>query len=446
MKLPLRHFFLFLSLAVLCFAAHAEEAILPPPEPSLVDKLLTILGKKNIPRLDIPAPIPAAKLAIPANAPRNAGIEVARNFLPIYALDRDIDETPSVLPFFASAPLNRAYPDIVTLVLMVHDKDREAAKAFAFAHSAQDEAAGRHPEWSAADSFIFAPQFLDPADIEAHAEAWPDGGNALLRWSLDGWASGKESQSPDARDAQQEQWSVKRGISSFGVMDYILLTLVRPKFFPDLKHVVIAGTGTGADFVQRYAVLGISPGILMDEGMDVRFAAGNARSYLYLDKNRAVADAPGEAHDSSEAPIFAEPHAEKCPGFNAYPYGLDGMPPYGRRQGESDIRMRASARYVYVLAGAEANVKIEDTTPEGCATGLQGSSIKDRAALYFAAIERLYGSDAERTQRLYLLPKIGDDGLGLWRSICGMSVLFGDGGCKPNESAGNGAMKLMQWR
>ena len=436
MNHPRRFLVFLLALMLLglsCGTAAAEEK--PAEEKQgLIDKLMTILAGKNLPRVDIPAPPPLSPGAAgqkPPGMKKAASVEVAHNFLPVYALDRDSEPAPQVLPFFSSAPVNEAHAGIAQLVIMIHDSDREAARAFAFIRSAGDEASARHPEWAARDAFLFAPQFLNGPDIAARASEWPDGGQALLRWSEESWAYGAESA---PAQMEGEGWAPRRGMSSFAVMDYVLLILARPQMLPDLKRVVIAGTGAGADFVQRYAALGVSPDVLSEEGIDIRFAVANAHSYVYLDRNRASANTMTPAKPGSEAPAFTEISNQICAVVNNWPFGLEELPLYGKKQGAPDIRLRYSARKVFYIAGDGATLPLFDTTPQACAYSMQGATTKARAVNFFASLDRLYGHELDASQRFTLIPKVNEDGLDLWRSPCGGSLLFSDGGeCKPQQ-------------
>lgn len=422
---------LFCLLFFLAFVGPLAAAENPP---NLVDKLLAILGNKNLPRIDIPAPdAPIATSPKPkAPALRSDALEIATNFLPVYPLDHDLDDNPRVIPFYASGPLNQRQGGVTTLIIMLPDESREAAKAYAHAKSAQDEAVARNPQWNAADSFIFAPQFLNSEDIEAHAMRWPDAGDALLRWGMNGWAAGEESLSPASiRQEDVHAWQPQRGLSSFAVMDFLLLTLARPKLFPDLKRVVIAGSGLGGAFVQRYAALGVAPDILVEEGITLRFVPALAQAYMYFDALRAQPAVAGEYNNPDEPPVFVI--NKECARANAYPYGLEGWPAYARRQGENAVRLRYSARQVIYLTGEGARLPQQDATPDGCALTLQGDTLKARAQIYFAHVKKIFGLDIDRTQRLILAPKINEDALSLWRSPCGTSALFADGVCEGNK-------------
>lgn len=421
-----------------------------PGEPSLVDKLLSILSNRKIPRIDIPAHEPTV---IPNNVPLppepqaplkqsvpSSGLEIGQSFLPVYSFDKnDDEETPPVLPFFSTSPINDVHKGIQTLVIFIHDQTREAAKAFAYARSSQEEAIARHPEWNADSSFIFAPQFLNGEDVEGHSKQWPDGGSAMLRWVNNNWIYGMNSVTADKAGI----WQAKSGMSSYTVLDFAILLLARPKLFPDLQKVVIAGTAAGGEFVQRYAALGIAPAVLADEGIEIRFVPAQTRSFMYLDNQRLVPRHDDPLTTKIEMDAFAPTKPDTCKAMNAYPYGLDDMMPYGRKNAVNEIRMNYSGKRIIYLAGAGASLPIHETTPDACALNAQGTSVVKRNEIFFASLKRLYGDEAERMQKLYLVQGINEDGLSLWRSACGSSALFGDGACNANDVGGK-AMQIIK--
>ncbi|MBY0429336.1 MAG: hypothetical protein K2Q32_08975 [Alphaproteobacteria bacterium] len=424
-----------------------------PTPPSLVDKLLDILSPKNTARPDnlapqklpqklpekIPQtlleaePVPAKKSATPSS-----GIEISPNFVPIYSFDKpDSDEeSPPVLPFFSTAPINEVHKGTQTIIIMLHDQTREAARAFAYARSAQEEATARHPEWNADRSFIFVPQFLSNEDIASHAQNWQDGGAALLRWAGNNWMLGGDSISAEQKGIWQAKSGAKVNMSSFTVMDFMLLLLARPKLFPDLQKVVIAGTAGGADFVQRYAALGIAPSVLGDEGIEVRFVPAQTRSFMYLDNQRLVEKRDDPLTAKIESDAFAPTRPEACKPMNTYPFGLDELLPYGRKNAVNETRLNYSAKRMIYLAGAGATLPIQETTPDSCALLAQGNSVRRRSEIFFASLKRIYGDDMDRMQKLYLVQGVNEDGLSLWRSPCGTSALFGDGACNPSDVGG----------
>lgn len=421
---------LFPLLALFLFCAGPVYAEEKPP--SLVDRLLSLLkGNHEMPRIEV-RPAPQTASSVP---PRRAEVELARNFLPVYDLERGLSDDslpPMVLPFFASSPIKEeAQRNVYSILVMIPDSDREAARAYAFARNAQDQASAFHPEWYAGNAFVFAPQFLNPEDIAPHASSWPDQGAALLRWPGAGWIYGADS----AFEPKPNTILNGHGMSSYATLDFVLLALARREHFPDLERVVIAGAGGGGDFVQRYATLGIAPDILLADNITVRFVVANAYSYMYIDPTRAVLPEPAEVSGEAE-PVFAAPKEGSCPPADFYPYGMQALPSYGHKQGDTEIRLRYGTRFIFYLAGKQAPALPPDTSPQACALDLQGKSLPERARLFFASLVRLYGpDDLARAQRLYLVPDAAAEPQALWNSPCGLSVLYGDGSCGDKNPA-----------
>lgn len=402
------------------------------------------MNETHLPKLALPttpapenaSPLPTQPVAQPSlqtgakmQMPAAGQIEIARNFLPVYPLEKGSEDMPAqLLPFFASDQLLVAHTGFTTLVIMLPDESREAARAYAYARAAQEEASRQNPQAQADKAFLFVPQFLLGEDIAGQASAFPDGGKALLRWSVmepyAGWVTGQESSS----DFVAGRVGGSPHISSFAVMDYVLLLLTDKNIFPDLKNIVIAGTGVGGVFAQLYAALGQSPDVLASEGIATRYVSADAPSFLYMDKMRAQLAPSGDYQAPDAVPAFTQVNTASCPAFNTYPFGLEARPPYAQNQGEDAVRLRYGTRAITTLVPANATQPLATTTPMACAFALQGHSLTERAKIHFAHVQRLYGDDLTRGQQLILVPTIGNDPLALWRSGEGQNALFGSGG------------------
>jgi hypothetical protein len=428
---PLPIFPFLLALLIVAGPAAAEP-------PSLVDRLMSILRKDPLPASEPSDPGSAPK-APPAGTPEEEPespqqkADVARNFLPIYDLNRGAGEEetkPRLLPFYASGTLQNPPRGILSVMILIPESDRDAARIFNLARKAQDSASGKHPEWLAKDVFLFVPQFLNPEDIQ-------EKNNSILSWTGNSWAYGGDS----AGDPTPGVFLKTQDLGSYAVMDFILLAVSRRELFPELERVVIAGAGAGGDFVQRYAALGKAVDILTADQISVRYVAGNATSYLYFDKTRAVPPKDDPLTRSAQEGVFAEPKKEECAEANIYPYGFESMPAYGKQQGETEIRLRYDRRNVIYLVGKNAVKEAEDSSPQACALRLQGKNILERAEIYFSHLQKLYGEEAiTRGQRFYAVPERDEAAETLWLSPCGLSSLFGDGAC---DSAGEKALKTV---
>jgi hypothetical protein len=350
------------------------------------------------------APVPAsASIPMPMQMPESP--TPALDYYPVLPYGADADTVPALLPLASNRPLNGNYAGITRAVVAIHDFSRDANGMVAMLAAL----AGN----GNANLIIVAPQFPLESDISRYAEHLSDGGRGLLRWSLaspvGGWESGGESVAVPPQ----------RSVSSFTALDELLLFLGEKKIFPDLKDIVIAGHGMGADFVLRYAALGKAPDLLDENGISVRFVAADAASYLYFTPLRPA---------MGEKLSFITPDTAKCPDYDAYKYGLSNLNDYGRRTGTDAIRLRYVTRRVIYLAGEK--VAGDERFPDmNCAALLEGPDRLARAMNYDVYLSMIFG-DAVRLHEFATVPAAGYDAAAIFGSACGMEALFGAGECK----------------
>ena len=294
------------------------------------------------------------------------------------ALSIDAAEGKGTLLAFSSHLLLGRMPGVTRLVVMVHGAGRDADQALALGRSVLG------PE--AAHTLVVAPQFLNQAD----AKRWSLPSDRL-RWAGAGWADGLAAAGP-------------RPISPFSALDSLLRSLADPGLLPDLKSIVLAGQGEGADLVQLYAATTTHLDGLQKRGLTLRFVLAEPVHYLYLDQARP---APADA--------------ASCPGFNRWPYGLDGAPPYLAEIGPASIFAQYRARDVVYLLG-EPGVQAE---PGGCETVAQGPDRAARGRFYAGYMAKLAGAPV---QRLAAVAK-AEAGHGLLASACGTAALLGRSDC-----------------
>ena len=112
-------------------------------------------------------------------------------------------------------------------------------------------------------------------------------------------------------------------ISSFQVLDDLLLRLNDRKTLPALNSIILAGHSGGAQLVQRYAVLTMIDGPIRRGGIDLRYAR----------YERGIR-----------------------PTYNQYKYGPEQLPAYSKDTEESKLFLRYAARNVtYLLGDADNN-------------------------------------------------------------------------------------------
>ncbi|MDX2028357.1 MAG: hypothetical protein SFW62_06955 [Alphaproteobacteria bacterium] len=326
----------------------------------------------------------------------------AASYFPIVPLQAGVDETPQLLPVASNRPLEGDHTGLTRAVFIIHDISRNAESALAMMVAMAGPAS--------ASTIILAPQFLLEADIARFAKHLPEQGKMFARWPLGQWEEGGDSAAAVPRKA----------ISSFTALDLLLLYVGDRKFFPDLKEIVIAGHGTGGDFVQRYAASGKAIDVLDQQNIPIRFVSANASSYLYFTSMRPTAGKRG----------FSTPDAKACPNFNAYRYGLDNANAYIRRAGANAIKLNYPLREVFYLTGEKAAGPdiLADTS---CAALLEGPDRIARAANYKLYLSMLFGETAGKRQTFSSVPQAGYDPVAVFGSRCGMAALFGDGMCEP---------------
>lgn len=337
------------------------------------------------------------------------------SFFPVFPLESSPDAPARFVPVASSHPLAGAHAPLTRALIIVHDFSRDAGRALAMMMSL----AGNQN----ATTMILAPQFLLESDISRYAAQLPDKGRDFVRWVPSGWSKGADS----IAAANQ------KGISTFTVMDLLLLLLGDREQYPNLTEIVVAGHGEGGDFAQRYAAVGQAPDILAAQGISVSFVAANLSSYLFLTASRPKENKPTAAaspkQETSSAPETKQTQeSPSCPDFNRWPYGLDGLNEYARKIGGNAIKLRYPTRRINVLIGDQA--ARQDPAPDAsCAALAQGADRLARAREYAAHIRSLFGDDLGNAQSFRSIPGTGYDAMRIWGSACGMISLFGDGQC-----------------
>ncbi len=331
---------------------------------------------------------------------RAAEVVPATSYFPVLPLDAPPDSEPQLIPLALSRPLDGDQTGVSRAVIVIHDESRDASTAL----STVAALAGAQN----ASLIVLAPQFLMPSDIVRFSDFLPDKGRAFAAWQVLAWSRGDDSMLV----------SGYRSVSSFTVVDLLLMVLSDRASFPNLKEIVVAGFGAGANFVQRYAASSLAADAVEKQNVNLRFLVAGATSYLYQTVSRPKDDRKS----------VGSADAAGCPFFNAYPYGLENLNPYARRTGANAIKTDYSRRFV-----AYINAPAPDTFPDAsCPALAQGTSGVTRAENYKLYLRKIYGDVAARTQTFAKIKEQKNDAVSLFGSACGMATLFGDGVCNGN--------------
>ncbi|MDE2030037.1 MAG: hypothetical protein KGI97_05665 [Alphaproteobacteria bacterium] len=328
---------------------------------------------------------------------RAADAVPATAYFPVFPYNAQGNAPPQFVPVAANHKLDGVHRGITRAIIVIHGSDRDANDALAGMASLAGAAN--------AETMIVAPQFLLPSDIARVAAHLPDQGQLFAAWQANDWPYGGNS---SATPPQQ-------GISSFTVIDLLLMYVSDPDVFPDMKTVVVAGAGTGADFVQRYAAFSRAAAPLAKQDINLRFIVAGAHSYLYMTENRMLGGRNG----------FGQPDVKVCPAYDAYPYGLENLNPYAGRAGANAAKLDYATRFITYLNAPGGNSEQK----ANCAVLDQGATAAVRAKNFRLYLRSIYSGVASRTQVFSFDHSAKGDALGLFGSSCGMEVLFGDGMC-----------------
>lgn len=309
------------------------------------------------------------------------------------------------LPLYASVnggsvDLTAPHPEVTRALLVFHGKLRNAD-----VYNASGLKAVRAAGAAGKTTLLITPQFLAQVDIDAfHLPA------AMLRWSTNGWMGGD-----DALNAR---------VSSFDAIDAILAMFADRGHFPNLRNVVLAGHSGGGQIVQRYAVVGREPDLLLDRGIHVRFVVANPSSYIYFSPLRPVLDAQNTFR-------FALPRKSCYGHYDLWKFGINDPPPYVGRADFAQLEQRYVHRDVRYLLGTEDTDPNHPALDKTCPAEDEGPYRLYRGKAYFSYLEQRHPELTQpgATQQLWLIPGVGHDGDLMLTSVCGLAAIFDVNAC-----------------
>ena len=324
----------------------------------------------------------------------------------------------ALVPAYASGDLSKVQPQIKRAVIVVHGRLRDADKYFDLSMRAAKASN------ALTDTLVIAPQILINADTARN-----DLGPSLARWKSEAWLGGDVGKAPFA-------------ISSFEVLDGMIALLSDRTRFPNLERIVVAAHSGGAQFVQRYAVVGRADQVLAGAGlqpyadgleagaatvagmgsgsgagavksnvMRVRYVVANPSSYVYFDSTRPK-------------PV------EKCAEFDHWRYGWVEPVAYVRGDAKAMEQRYLTRRVIYLSGGSDTDPN-HAAIDKSCMAETQGANRLERGVHYFAHVQKrakLYGTALRHTR--IEVPGVAHDADRMFNSVCGMSALFDAPGCE----------------
>lgn len=310
----------------------------------------------------------------------------------------------ALVPAYASSDVNKTQPQIKCAVIVVHGRLRDADKYFDLSmHAARSSNV-------LADTLVIAPQLLTFADAARHELA-----ANVARWRNEAWRTGEVGKAPFA-------------ISSFEVIDGIIALLSDRTRFPNLERIVVAAHSSGAQFVQRYAVVGRADQVLTAAGlqpfadgadvtvgkgavMRVRYVVANPSSYVYFDATRPK-------------PV------EKCAEYNHWLYGMVDPVSYVAGDSKAMEQRYLTRRVIYMGGGRDVDPN-HSALDKSCMAETQGVNRLERSLNYFSHVQKhakLQGVTLRHTR--VEVPGVAHDADRMFNSVCGMAALFDTPGCE----------------
>jgi hypothetical protein len=303
----------------------------------------------------------------------------------------------TLLPVYASAKLVETQAGIKRAVIAIQTPARDAVGVFDAFKTAMGAAVAQ-----GGDAILLVPQFLTQQDIDRHQL-----GPEFARWTVDNWQVGGGTRPVSLRDAGVP-------VSSFAVLDALLLYLADRQQYPDLEEIQLVGFGASARLIQLHAAVGKGVAAPRAANIRVRYVALSPESHLYFDDRRAPrADAP-----------FAPVERERCAGYQLWPYGTVLAPSYAASQLPRDMAAQYAASDMLLLR-AEREI---DGTDRGCEALVQGRTRVERLDNHLRHLAANIGG-APANVRSGIARGADGSLRGMLGSACVREVLSGAAGC-----------------
>jgi hypothetical protein len=306
------------------------------------------------------------------------------------------------VPMETSVDLNAAHPEITRAAIVFHGKGRNVEGYFSALQRAAHEAGP-----NAAQTLLWAPQFLREEDAEAHHLS-----KQFLRWHEGSWTAGEPATGPFT-------------LSTFDVIDLMLATLGNRERFPNLKTVVLVGHSGGGQLLNRYAI--VNKASVAMAGIHIRFVIANPSSYFYFSDDRPQ-------RDGSIAPF----QSAACRKFDHWRYGPVNAPAY---VGAASPAAWLEYERGYVNADVIYLLGTEDTDPAqvdldtSCAGEAQGPDRLERGKAYFRYLKGRHPDDFRH--QLWFVRGVAHVGSRMVDSPCAIAAVFEHGTCSETSENAN---------
>jgi hypothetical protein len=298
----------------------------------------------------------------------------------------------------ANRDLTRDFPGVTLAIVIQHGNSRDGASYFAtMARLAAETASARD------GTLVLAPQFFTPEDAQRALPA------SVPRWSASGWTAGADAHGVS--------------LSSLDAYDNMLEWLADRRRFPSLTRIVLAGHSAGGQLVQRYAALNRTEEKLRRAGIGVRYVVANPSSYIYFTNERLTTAG------------FGPFDARACPTYDDYKYGFFNPVRYAAQVDPGTALERYASRDVVYLFGENDTDPNHSQLDKTCAAAAQGRHRVERGLTYVRYLRHISGQLGNLAQRAFEVEGVGHNHRSMFRSACGVEVLFDITSARPGAAA-----------
>jgi hypothetical protein len=294
---------------------------------------------------------------------------------------------PARLMVYTSYPLTVRNDKIERALIIVHGGQRDSNNYFGTAVAAAALSGALD------DTVMIAPRFASQQgtcrDSLARDEINWDCGEG----SAGGWRGGATALS-------------NSNITSFGVLDSLLISLGSRQMFPNLRTIVVSGFSAGGQYVSRYALANRVHDAI---SVPISYVVGSPSSFAYPDATR-----PGLGDNE-----FKTFDAITCATFNDWPYGLTALTGYSASLTPQQLKTQLEVRPVRYFVG-ELESPASPALDVTCAAGAQGASRLARAK----AFTLLMSSTYRAVHTLDVVPQCGHSARCVLTADVALAALF----------------------
>lgn len=292
------------------------------------------------------------------------------------------------LTYYSTYSLKKKNTSIKRLVVVVHGALRNGDDYF-------NDTALAAKKFGLLDSvMVLAPHFRKVTDEREEGEHYWG-----RRWYTK-WKYGYRSEDSDK-------------ISSFEIIDNLLLSIDRSNKFPNLKEIVITGHSAGGQFTQRYAV---ATKVATNLRQNLTIVPSNPSSYMFLDEAR---------YEFSDANYVEKEIDGSCNEYNHYIYGpIDRASYMANMSVPQLVKNFAKQKVIYLMSEEDKGI---DSLDRSCEANLQGKNRFERAQNFYYYVKKHITAD---NHRFLSIPGIGHEHVDVYESEEAKEVVFGVKGGK----------------